>query len=87
MRLLLDTHALLWYWTDDEQLSVAAREAIQNPANDVSASIASLWEVAIKVSAGKYTLKCSYPDFLLTAVTLPGRAYAPSTRDVAGVCG
>ena len=72
MRLLLDTHALLWFWLDDSQLSPAAKSAIQNPANDIAVSIASLWEVAIKVAAGKYTLRCSFPDFIQTAVTLPG---------------
>lgn len=53
MRLLLDTHALLWWMGGDTSLDVAARGLIEDPANDVSVSIASLWEIAIKVQAGK----------------------------------
>ena len=53
MRLLLDTHALLWWLGDDGQLGPAARELIAEPANDVLVSAASLWEIAVKVRIGK----------------------------------
>jgi PIN domain nuclease of toxin-antitoxin system len=53
MRLLLDTHALLWWFTDDPQLSDTARRAILDPANDIAVSAASAWEVATKVRLGK----------------------------------
>ena len=46
MRLLLDTHALLWWWTDDSGLSMAASEAIADPASEVHVSAASAWEIA-----------------------------------------
>jgi len=53
MRLLLDTHALLWWLAGDAQLSPAAREAIGNPAHEVFVSAASAWEVATKHRLGK----------------------------------
>ena len=53
MRLLLDTHALLWWWTDDPQLSARARDAISDPANAVFVSAATAWELAPKHRLGK----------------------------------
>jgi PIN domain nuclease of toxin-antitoxin system len=53
MRLLLDTHALLWWLTDDPQLSRAARSAIADQSNDVLVSAASAWEIATKHRLGK----------------------------------
>ena len=53
MRLLLDTHALLWSLADDPRLGANARALISDPANDVLVSIACLWEIAIKVRLGK----------------------------------
>ena len=53
MRLLLDTHALIWLITDDARLGNAAREIIFDPANDVFVSIVSFWEMAVKIRDGK----------------------------------
>jgi PIN domain nuclease of toxin-antitoxin system len=53
VKLLLDTHALIWWLDDDERLGTDAREVIAEPANDVHVSVASLWEIAIKMRAGK----------------------------------
>lgn len=53
MKLLLDTHALLWWCADDARLSPAARGAIQQPANDVFVSAASAWEISTKARLGK----------------------------------
>ena len=55
MRLLLDTHALLWWWTDDARLSGAARTAIADTDNEIFVSAASAWEVAIKHRLGRLT--------------------------------
>lgn len=52
-RLLLDTHAALWWWTDDPALSSTARAAIADPAAEVFVSAASVWEIAIKAQLGK----------------------------------
>ena len=53
MRLLLDTHAFLWWVTDSPQLSPAARAAISDPQHDVLVSGASAWEIATKQRLGK----------------------------------
>lgn len=53
MRLLLDTHALLWWWTDDPHLSTKAREAIGDPRSSVFVSAASASELATKHRIGK----------------------------------
>ena len=53
MRLLLDTHALLWWLADDLALSPAARRLISHANNDVLVSAVSAWEIATKVRLGK----------------------------------
>jgi len=53
VRLLLDTHALLWWLTDDPSLSPAARKAIAATSNVVLVSAASAWEIAAKVRLGR----------------------------------
>jgi len=53
LNLLLDTHVLIWTFTDDPSLSQSARDAIIDPGNLVFASAASVWEIAIKRAIGK----------------------------------
>jgi len=53
VRLLLDTHALLWWLADDDQLGPQARELIEDPGNDVLVSVVSLWEIVVKLRVGK----------------------------------
>ncbi|HET9020065.1 MAG TPA: type II toxin-antitoxin system VapC family toxin [Acetobacteraceae bacterium] len=55
MRLLLDTHALLWWLADDARLGARARELIADPGNDILVSTVSLWEIVVKARAGKLT--------------------------------
>nr|VFK67761.1 MAG: PIN domain-containing protein [Candidatus Kentron sp. UNK]VFK73102.1 MAG: PIN domain-containing protein [Candidatus Kentron sp. UNK] len=64
MTLLLDTHALLWFFLDDPKLSSIAREAISSAESKVLVSPASLWETAIKISIGKYQLPQPFEDFM-----------------------
>ncbi len=64
MKLLLDTHALLWFLLDDAKLSVDARSLITDPANDPLVSPASYWEISIKISLGKYTLAEDFAEFM-----------------------
>lgn len=54
-RLLLDTHVLLWWLSDDPQLGRRTRRAIGDARNQVYISAASVWEIAIKKSLGKLT--------------------------------
>lgn len=53
MKLLLDTHVLLWWFTDDPQLSKGALAAVLDESNDIFVSAASAWEVATKYRLGK----------------------------------
>ena len=55
MKILLDTHALLWWLNDDGALGTRARDFIAEPENDVLVSAVSLWEIAVKVRVGKLT--------------------------------
>ena len=63
MSLLLDTHALLWFLLDDPRLSSTAREAIAGHPEAVRVSPASHWEIAIKISLGKYELPMAFAEF------------------------
>ena len=56
MRLRLDTHAFLWFVTDDPRLGAVAKSSIQDSANQRLLSAACLWEMAIKFSFGKLKL-------------------------------
>jgi PIN domain nuclease of toxin-antitoxin system len=53
MRLLLDTHILLWATSEPERLSEATRSLFENPDNELVFSAVSLWEIAIKTSRGR----------------------------------
>ena len=64
MRLLLDTHAFLWFVLGDRRLSGPARRQIEAQENERLLSIASLWEIAIKVSLGRLELSLSLPDLV-----------------------
>lgn len=64
MKLLLDTHAMYWYIEGDPQLSGTARTLVQDGSNEVLISPASYWEMAIKISLGKWQLNRPYEDFL-----------------------
>ena len=70
MRLLLDTHAFLWFVLNDSSLSGSARAMIADPNNEVLLSPASYWEIAIKVSIGKYLLPArDFGDFMERQIT------------------
>ncbi len=64
MRLLLDTHAFLWWVNDAPELSPKARKAIADPGNDCLLSLASCWEIAIKASIGKLKLSGAVERFI-----------------------
>ena len=64
MRILLDTHAFLWFLLDDPKLSATARHAIINPDNDIAVSPATYWEIAIKIRLNKYMLPEPYEVFM-----------------------
>lgn len=61
MRLLLDTHVLLW-WALDERVAPAALDAITAPENDLVVSAASIWEAEIKAAAGRLELTLQFAE-------------------------
>ena len=63
MSMLLDSHAFLWFFTNDSQLSTNAQSIIADPNNDALVSPASYWEIAIKVSIGRYPLSVPFEEF------------------------
>jgi PIN domain nuclease of toxin-antitoxin system len=64
MNNLLDTHTLIWFINGDNDLSNKAKIEIEVNAPDNYVSIASVWEIAIKISVGKLKLKTSFEDFI-----------------------
>ena len=64
MNLLLDTHALIWFFNGDRRLSENARYAIESADNRKLISIASLWEMALKVSIGRLKFSMGFRSFL-----------------------
>jgi PIN domain nuclease of toxin-antitoxin system len=64
VRLLLDTHALLWWLADDRRLQAGARKAIGDVGNEIYVSAASAWEIAIKAGLGKLSAPDDLPEQL-----------------------
>jgi PIN domain nuclease of toxin-antitoxin system len=75
LRLLLDTHTLLWFALMDPQLSGTATSLIMDPANEKLVSPASYWEIAIKISVKKYALSKPYELFMQEAIDKNGFGY------------
>jgi PIN domain nuclease of toxin-antitoxin system len=60
VRLLVDSHTVLWAVDNPSRLSAAASAALQDPANELLVSAATVWEIAIKVGLGKLVLSLPY---------------------------
>lgn len=61
-RYIIDTHTLLWYWSGDSRLSLKAKDLLEQKENQILLSVASLWEMAVKISINKLTLPVSFAD-------------------------
>lgn len=81
-RLLVDTHAVLWWLADDKRLAGHAGALIADPANVIAVSSASVWEIAIKTSLGKLRA----PDSLPEAIEEAGFAAMPIESSHAWAC-
>ena len=79
MRLLLYTHAFLWFVQRDKRLSSNVRTLIEDPANDIFLSIASNWEIAIKASLGKIAFNEPFATFLPNQLNFNTIATLPIT--------
>ncbi len=71
MKLLLDTHAALWFLSGDERLGENARRHLTDGSNVVLLSAAVVWEIAIKRALGKLTVPDEYLTVLLDAGVQP----------------
>jgi PIN domain nuclease of toxin-antitoxin system len=74
MRLLLDTHILLWWVVADRRLTKSLSAALASPENDVAVSAASIWEIAIKRSLGRIEVDL---EELLAAMSADGFTELP----------
>src|SRR4051812_35765963 len=74
MKLLLDTHAVIWFVEGDPQMSALARALIEDPQNEKWLSIASVWEMAIKINIGKLRLSLPLPQYISQHLTGNGIA-------------
>jgi len=72
MKLLLDTHTFLWFIMGNPHLSATARTLIEDQANEKVLSVASLWEIAIKISIGKLALSGSFDTLIPQQLNLNG---------------
>jgi PIN domain nuclease of toxin-antitoxin system len=67
LKLLLDTHAVIWFADDAPQISRNAAAAIEDPANDILVSAVVAWELAIKRGVGKLPAANNYVDVMIAA--------------------
>ncbi len=83
MRILLDSHAVLWYVDQDQMLSDTAHAAITDPANDLLVSAATIWELAIKAAIGKLSLSQPYRLWMNKAMSDLRASLLPVSIDYA----
>ena len=69
MRVLIDSHALIWYVDQDNLLSSASHAAISDPTNDLLLSAGSIWEIGIKVGLGKLVLTQPFKSWMNQAIS------------------
>ena len=83
MRVLLDSHTLIWAVDQTSQLSPPAANALQDPANELVLSAATVWEIAIKLGLGKLALSLPYRQWMNQAIADLGLALLPITVEYA----
>ena len=81
MKLLLDTHAVIWSMDDPAKLSRLAVEAIENESNERLISIGTVWELSIKVQLGKLTLARPFREWIDDAFIFLCASLLPVTLD------
>jgi PIN domain nuclease of toxin-antitoxin system len=69
MRVLLDTHTFLWFFDDSPRISTLVKQLLEDASTDALISIASLWEIAIKLSVGKLTINYAFDDLIETQLS------------------
>jgi len=81
MKVLLDTHSMLWWLAQDQRLSSMARETIGDGRNHLIWSMASSWEISVKVGIGKLTLGRPLQQLFADIVSDQGVELLPITHD------
>ena len=81
MKLLLDSHTLIWAADDPAKLTALAQGLLQDPSHDRLLSAASLWEIAIKFSLGRLPLSLPYRQWMEKAIVDLGLVVLPITLD------
>lgn len=84
-RILLDTHAFLWFALNDSRLSATAADCMADPDNELLFSPASYWEIAIKISIGKYSLPEDFAVFMQAQIAENDLTILPVTVEHAAV--
>jgi PIN domain nuclease of toxin-antitoxin system len=85
VRVIIDTHVLIWAVDEPTNLTGTAKNLLQEPANDLVVSAATIWEAAIKVGLGKLTLSQPYRTWMNQALSDLGATILPITVDHADV--
>jgi PIN domain nuclease of toxin-antitoxin system len=83
MKLLVDSHAVIWAVDDPTKLSSHAAKAIEDPANDLLVSAGTIWEIAIKVGLKKLSLSMPYRQWMNKAIVDLGLILLPVTVEYA----
>jgi PIN domain nuclease of toxin-antitoxin system len=81
VKLLLDSHTLIWAADDPAKLTALAQALLQDPSHDRLVSAASLWEIAIKFSLGRLPLSLPYRQWMDKAIAGLGLILLPITLD------
>jgi PIN domain nuclease of toxin-antitoxin system len=69
MRVLLDTHAFLWWIDQHQRLTATARDAIADSQTEVFVSVVNVWEIVIKAKIGRFTMPGDLASFLHQQIT------------------
>ena len=85
MKLLVDAHTLIWAVDDPSKLGPQAVTVLQDPANDLLLSAATIWEIAIKVGLKKLSLSMPYKQWVAKAMADLGMTVLPITAEYADV--
>ena len=84
MKLLLDTHTLLWHADGSSQMSATATALLVDPGNELFLSMATVWEIAIKVGLKKLTLSSPYVHYMSQAIMGYGLTVLPMSLEDCG---
>jgi PIN domain nuclease of toxin-antitoxin system len=83
MKVLLDTHAVIWWVDQDRLLSIASHAAMADPANVLLVSAATVWEIAIKLGLAKLSLSMPYRQWMNQALASLQASLLPITVEYA----